>query len=226
MGAPAVERPILFSGRMVCAVLDRFKTQTRRVIKPQPIQQHHLGWIEDRRAFCELTHFAAVIRGVRCPYGSLGDSLWVRETWSPWADKWTQNVCAHNEGKRQVCVYRADYPSHPGAVALGGDNRWHSSIHMPRAMSRIDLRVKDIRVERVWDITEEDARAEGLRECGCGGAPHWKTDHGFSVDSARECFKFLWNDINEKRGYGWKRNPWVWVITFSPIMPSDGRNEE
>ena len=165
------ERPIIFSGEMVRAILDGRKTQTRRVIKPQ-------------RDYC-------------CLYGKPGDRLWVRETW-----------CLGDDLDGNEAIYfRADAPP--------GDYIWSPSIHMHREASRITLEVTDVRVERVQEISADDAEAEGIpthvvehtfRKCYRGA--------GERAAKRIEYFSRLWDNLNAKRGYGWDANPWVWVVAF------------
>jgi len=178
------ERQIIFSGEMVRAILEGRKTQTRRVIKPQPIDKL---WM-------------AV-----CPYGERGWRLWVRESWRP-AD------LGRVPGERQPIQYRADeatlerhYHVAPAAY-FPGEAKWRPSIHMPRWASRITLEVVAVRVERVQDIREDDAFAEGI----CGG--------DWLGDPVGE-FAKLWDTLNQSRGFGWSVNPWVWVIEFKRVQP-------
>lgn len=216
-----IERPILFGRPMVHATIDGLKTKTRRVVKPQPPSDWNpvigmysptkVGRDGEEYPGEEVFGASDEVFGARCPYGAPGDRLWVKETWSPWADNWTKAVCERNEGERKACVYRADHAEYFGAGEVGGDNRWHPSIHMPRAMSRIDLLVKAIRVERVQDITEEDARAEGMAVFQRGTTRH---EH-----ENRDLFAKLWDELNGPRGYGWAKNPFVWVIEFERVKP-------
>lgn len=212
------EHPILFSGEMVRAILDGRKTQTRRVIvgksannDGKPIATCAYSAIGpsvlDAREFGLLTAGDQGYETVRCPYGSPGDVLWVRETWG-------FGCGMHGEpdilsGKR-VCTincinYRADTDTLPP-----DDGKWRPSIHMPRWASRIMLEVVSVRVERVHDISEEDAVAEGASHTGCDVAAD-------EIESARDHFCRLWDRINEARGSGWSVNPWVWVIEFKRI---------
>jgi hypothetical protein len=183
------EYPILFSGPMVRAILDGRKTQTRRVLNPQPdfAAQPHFqhgrghagtGW------YCSETEYPDEgSQFYRCPHGIPGDRLWVRETW-------TKNVAGF--------FYRADFPL---ADPTWGPVFWKPSIHMPRAASRITLELTEVRVQRVQEISEADVLAEGVTGV-------WKQgDHGY-------LFSKLWDSINADRGYGWNVNPWVWALTF------------
>lgn len=125
------------------------------------------------------------------PYGYAGDRLWVRETF-----------VASPDG----VIYRATESEH-GINAPDDSPRWKPSIFMPRQFSRLKLEVIGVRVERLHAITKEDAEAEGVV------TPDSHT-------TVRGAFQELWNRINEKRGYGWDKNPWVWVISFKRVEPS------
>ena len=211
------ERPIIFSGEMVKALLDGRKTQTRRVIgvrntlRTEDVHRNHNDEIT-----CVLSNFgefwslglgwkvagidysdAAIIR---CPYGQVGQQLWVRETWCPVNDE--------QFGGEKWIDYRAT-PRYEASRPAGWENspddiaalKWRPSIFMPRWASRITLEITAVRVERVQDISVNDCLAEGL------------IDTGFlSTDYAH-----LWDSINAKRGYPWESNPWVFVIEFRKV---------
>jgi len=193
-----VGRPIIFPDPMIRALLDGRKTQTRRVLRPQPKWEETPTLCDDgvwrgryrHRFDVHVDEFGP------CPYGAPGDLLWVRETWGAWP---------HMMGgvQRDTLAYRATDDAPPNE-----NWRWRSPIHMPRWASRITLRLSDVRVQRVQNITSEDARAEG-----CGGdvnAEHWTHD-------AKTMFALQWDAINAKRGYPWESNPWVWVLRFEVI---------
>lgn len=194
------ERPILFSGPMVRAILDGRKTQTRRVVKPQPLvgSEGDFWWPDApprRRHYAGDEHLRRGLAQDLCPYGAPGDLLWVRETWA-------RDVPGCPGG----LSYRADHidpagdgPAHP--------MRWRPSIHMPRVASRITLRVEAIRVERLNDITEADARAEGI------DPEVYEVPPGASFASYVAAFSTLWDAINGKRA-PWASNPWVFVVSF------------
>lgn len=158
------ERPILFNGEMVRAILEGVKTETRRPVKPQPQGESHPS----------------------SPFGEAGDRLWVRETFAL---------------ERGQVLYRADEPplqphdpfDDAPAPRVKGP-RWRPSIHMPRACARLMLEVVDIRMERLHEMTEKSARAEG--------------------DPDLETFRDGWNAIYGDQGLGWSANPWVWVVEF------------
>jgi hypothetical protein len=201
------ERPILFSCEMVRAILEDRKTQTRRVIKP--------GWwrcldpddLEDRTKAL-----------LQCPYGQVGDHLWVRETWArvephPFM---REKLVTPNEDPRlddtlrkywsKRIIYKADYRD-PVGIAT-----WRPSIHMPRWVSRITLDVMGVRIERLQDISEEDCCCE----MGCPATWPGPGSEPYRRD-LRGCFKILWDSINTKRGYSWDVNPFVWVISFRRV---------
>lgn len=186
------EKPILFSGEMVRAILDGRKTQTRRVIKPQP-RFDRMGLTDASfvNTYDETWAYPNVCpeKYYKCPYGKPGDLLWVRETWRE-SESHTWAGCQNLD----AIHYKADHDE-PDA-----DGCWRPSIHMPRWASRITLEVTNVRVERLQDILVEDSLKEGM-------------DHN-PMNCPRMEFAQLWNSINEKRGYGWETNPWVWVVEF------------
>lgn len=200
------ERPILFSGPMVRALLAGTKTQTRRVVKPQPAPDQQPRTVIGSSGFVYVMDNAPLlsypeVRRVRwdCPYGQPGDRLWVRETWHDASS--ALHSCA---------LYRAD-----GGEIYGG--KWAPSIHMPRWASRITLEITGVRVERLQDISEADARSEGCTQNHNGyfwGGPH-QTGGMKQMATALQAYQDLWESIN---GPGsWDANPWVWVLEFRRI---------
>lgn len=203
-----IERPVIFSGPMVRAVLDDLKTNTRRVMNPQPIlkgtawEWRGLKWTDADR--CPAGTFESVL--AHCPYGKPGDKLWVRECFDCFAADFSDAQCG--------ITYRADNHSEyvrclewPQKVSL--TPKWRPAIHMPRWASRILLEIEQVRVERVQEIGEEDALAEGVQVEN----PQARGYYG-----PRNAFKHLWDSINGKReGCAWKDNPWVWAISFKRI---------
>ena len=164
---------------MVRALLDGRKTQTRRVVKT--------GSPDDWNA---------------CPYGVIGDLLWVRETWGESGYNRIEYRAAPADGSDFRCV-----------------SRWRPSIHMPRFASRITLRITDVRVQRVQEISEEDARAEGIVDGGCltCGEPE-PCGCADPRPDARDAFAYIWHQIHgETGGRAWHANPWVWVLRFDVI---------
>jgi len=204
------ERPILFSGAMVRAILDGRKTQTRRVVKPQPpagtreVGIYH--YPSDRDCFYPFDG-GSIIGGwaQHCPYGQPGDRLWVRETWGFNPDF----PGVHN----QAC-YRADRGHEYDGI------RWRPSIHMPRTACRLVLEVTGVRVERLQDISYEDAIAEGMFDPGTIESTYPLTGEtgeqlGRRLGHPQRSFAILWEELN---GAGaWAANPWVWVIEFPRI---------
>ena len=209
------ERPIIMQADMVRAVLEGRKTQTRRVVKPQPqigLQDYWL-WeggkpLEDAGYGARYIHSErhAVVRAMEqcCPYGRVGDRLWVREAWAHQRDA---TNCPDDGG----VLYRATDPGwDDNATGL----RWRPSIHMPRWASRITLEITDVRVQRVQEITHADIQAEGALPA----ARDWrKVKHVWGKAADRACFVRLWDSINDHRGYGWDSNPWVWAVTFRRV---------
>jgi len=196
------EKPIIFSGPMVRAILDGRKTQTRRVISPQPRVTSrglfHWSNTENGVKFGLGHDIAPVAFPAWAPY-MRGDRLWVRETWRLW----------HPSDAR--VLYRADKAASLGMDEYSDRHRWKPSIHMPKKYARIWLEVTGVRVERVQDISEDDAEAEGALLRG-------PNDQYGDERSYAEGFQELWGSINEKRGYGWDKNPWVWVYEFAPAF--------
>lgn len=213
------ERPILFSGAMVRAILDGRKSQTRRVVR-WPSAYPAKDYAEAAAAMNRSESKVIGVRGPRdgvsdrwrCPYGTIGDNLWCRETWG--------EVALFSNAAEGVQGYRTVYRADPGAEeSVGGylvGDRWKPSIHMPRWASRLTLEITGIRVERVQDISEADARAEGagrgwyLRDT-LDGEETVPTDH-------RGGFRALWDSINgAKPGCSWADNPFVWVVEFKRV---------
>lgn len=180
------ERPILFSGAMVRAILDGRKTQTRRIVKPvRGFERHNIctpSMMADPWAvWWHGSEFDRVGCSQECPYGRPGDRLWVRESFTHFGPRY---------------IYRADYPGDFTPISDGIGGPWKPSIHLPRAASRITLGVTDVRVERLNNISAEDAKAEGCDSC----TPY-------------DQFRALWDSINGKT-FPWASNPWVWVVSF------------
>lgn len=207
------ERPIPFTGESVRAILDGRKTQTRRVVVPQPETRRDLlpteteDIMEDRASRKLVFAIRTGTLTTRClgsenfarefsPYGQPGDRLWVRETFARLDGHPPENVGAD----APVIAYRAD-------DSMLRSARWSPWIHMPRWASRITLEITGVRVERVKDISYSDVLAEG---CPTGNSTLASPDDFLWY----ECY---WNTLNAKRGYGWSTNPWVWVIEFERL---------
>ena len=200
-------KSILFNDEMVRATLAGLKTKTRRPLKPQP---RILPFPFDDEVIVHLLPPSS-----DCPFGQIGDRLWVRETWYPAFSR------AESDNG---CVYKADYGARPDLARewvpcsskKGGG--WKPSIHMPRWASRITLEITDIRVERVQEITEEEAKAEGVLPC-----PHPLSKDDECLDCYLDAGEYacaflnLWNRLYAKQGLGVDVNPWVWVIGFRRV---------
>ncbi len=222
------DRPILFSGAMVRAVLDGTKTQTRRIVKPHPAPNHpHDGgtvWVLQDGLHVPMGSVGHLSvrekQGLRCPYGQPGDRLWVRESWAevPRHEPQTDEDQPYREDGR-IVVYAADphwegsrqFLCADGVLRWARPERWRPSIHMPRWASRITLEITGVRVERLQDISDADAVAEGLTERnGLYATPDcvWQID-------PRKAYRDLWEQIN---GPGsWDANPWVWAVDFKRL---------
>jgi len=206
------ERPILFSGPMVRAILDGSKTQTRRTFKGTT---EHKGPYNP--AYMEA-HQQAKGWGSICPYGTPGDRLWVRETWQHNIGNGPPIIYRADHGAAQS-VYEADLATGAWKVAVSG---WRPSIHMPRAASRILLEITDVRVQRLQEISDEDARAEGIEysdEYSVRQHAHVGLDEGDWIPNAPPIpsFRSLWDTIHGPNS--WHANPWVWAITFQRLEP-------
>lgn len=207
------ERGILFSAPMVRALLSGQKAQTRRLVKPQPTpwdaNPAFLTW----RGGEPATESMLV---ARCPYGVVGDRLWVRETWcSAWrTEDATSGTIFAADG-----VYVPGF-DHPRGPHFNESNRpplrFKPSIHLPRAASRITLEITSVRVERLQDISEYDSLAEGITGPHDVGYPAYRVpdDSKPRYSSARAAFESLWESINAERA-PWASNPWVWVVEFA-----------
>jgi hypothetical protein len=199
------ERPILFRPEMVRAILHGRKTQTRRVIKTLPSDVVACQLTEDYLLYVEHLAGGTNIWPVTCPYGDPGDRLWVKEAWavSKEYDKLPGSEIP-KKGQFQISYF-------PNEIKPESAGRNRSSRFMPRWASRIMLKIVNMRVERVQEITSHDAMAEG-----------WPRDielfPTMNADSkAITWFHYLWDSINGIHGYGWCGDPWVWVIEFKKL---------
>jgi hypothetical protein len=215
------ERGIIFSGPMVRAILEGRKTQTRRIVKRIPCECGEWipeeapntlepeGWMtagHSGRWTCECCTFDPV----KCPYGIPGDRLYVRECFS-YCERDPRGIV------NQPVWYWAD-----GAVPAGDWTKPKPSIHMPKKYARIWLEILSVRVERVQEISEADAIAEGWEKPQ--PTPPGKTLVDDRMHSPLIWFRDLWNEINGKRpGCSWKDNPWVWVVEFKRLAREEGR---
>jgi len=257
--SPTIEmkqHPILFSTPMVQAIMKGSKAQTRRIKGLELVNESpstwrhqkyggmaigpHVGW---KYQFWDQTGRGYLDPGIKCPYGQVGDVLWVRETWRK--HHITDTFGETHFDKPAIIKYAADRPE--PVYEVDGDGfqvfnkdgsekfiPWRPSIFMPKAACRLYLQITDIRVERLQDISEEDAKAEGVQpncdgaencpspKCkatGCQSAGeyyHYMRDfEDFPAFSAKESFESLWEKINGAES--WEANPWVWVISFKKI---------
>jgi hypothetical protein len=221
------ERPIIFNTDMVRAILDGRKTQTRRVVKtPAKYKNFYLDgagqWTNSKTGEWHDIAYDAMLNeengmasflvagdmgwdgGIPCPYGTVGDRLWVRETFTDTVEHMPEGI-----------YYKANYSWADAKEFF----KWKPSIHMPRGASRITLEITGVRVERLMDISERDAIAEGVeflekvnvfKNYQIPYPAGWFYPHQ-SVDS----FRTLWDSTNKK--HPWNSNPWVWVIEFKKV---------
>jgi len=212
------ERPILFSSPMVRAILSGAKVQTRRIVKPQPVRDHEYlgGWaIKTKRNDVSVASINQGIYPEACPYGKVGDKLWVREglhrpDGDPWlyrADDLPVMVDKAEETAMLVWAHHKEQDYCPG-------------IHAPRWASRITLEISGVRIEQLNCITEADALAEGIHRFKLPNGNVYGYDPNGTpgkmvMDSATDAYAALWEKIN---GAGsWKNNPFVWVVSFKRI---------
>lgn len=218
------ERPIIFNADMVRAVLDGRKTQTRRIIK----LDHERGMQNPvvRGKDGAVSYVGCRLASTLCPFGAVGDRLWVRETWSVVSHAFDDDGLMINyvpdrpaKAVHEKPFGRGYYSGHAIYAADGGftwgdddgcvDGRscWKPSIHMPRWASRITLEITDVRVERLTALSDDDARNEGCP----AQLPHNPDDE----HQARTWFRGLWSEIYGEES--WQANPWVWVIEIKRV---------
>lgn len=203
------ERPILFSAPMVRAILAGTKTQTRRVVNPQPSagvrgSPFAPSGVEDGHG-----------RQIPWRYGEPPDQLWVRETWADltathgvrW-EKYNHATGLYERGQRPFYWYAADGDQPDSGGGERNPERWRPSIHMPRRASRIQLEITEARIERLHDISAEDIMAEGITTT--------LREHDAVADLHAQ-WETLWTKINGAAS--WNANPWVYAITFKRIQP-------
>jgi len=195
------ERPILFSAPMVRAILAGQKTQTRRIVNPR------YSWEVDDSEGVNKVYYPCYVTGepepmeVPCPYGDVGDRLWVRET------HYVERA-GYQDGTDRFILYKATDDHAPVS-------KWTPSIHMPRLASRINLEIVEVAVQRVREISREDAIAEGIF---LNDNDWWDAGNGLRGELSPEAaFRELWASINGSES--WTNNPWVWVIKFKKLSP-------
>jgi len=205
------ERPILFSGPMVRAILEGRKTQTRRIVNLDRAYhdcgRHEIMEWRNQNGFWFGLYEWNTVASLQCPYGNVGERLWVRETWAV-VPKVSDDGPKHKaKGDGTGATWRADWNGNPSGFP------WKPSIHMPRWASRINLEITGVRVERLNDISEADAYSEGVTipshyKFASNGRPNDRNE-------ARVTFETLWESINGPES--WPLNPWVWVVEFKRI---------
>ena len=227
---PPKYTPITFSDAMVRALLSGKKTQTRRVIVPQPTfaaQPRFLygpghsgvGWY-----CCEDEYPDEGSVFIRSRYGHVGDRLWVREAWQVLGNEdghpitRRRKLCTEEKAMR---LYRADgTPAPYGLTKLPGlrghwEGKWRSPLRMNRWASRITLELTQVRIQQLWKITEDDAEAEGVERGTC---PHPDCSPGSCASSKyRAAYLTLFDSLNANRGFTWVSNPWVFALTFKRV---------
>jgi len=224
------ERPILFSAPMVRAILEGRKTVTRRVVKVQPRSKADIGSYGLGQPF--IRNPDVTKPNPQCPYGRPGDRLWVRETFALLGNDdgccidWEDNLVKGDE-RGAARIYRASCPPgdyglnqipakaewKPDTEAIEYDGAWRPSIFMPRWASRILLKITDVRVERLQDITDEQCVDEGTVLTKHAVGVKLTVPQGKSLPKAM--FEDLWSSINGAES--WDANPWVWVVEFRRI---------
>lgn len=207
MEARIREKGLIFNSEMVRAILDGRKTQTRRIVKgTDGAVKFCKEWdINGEEIFVVLdekdhTGMNPVLGAISCPFGGVGDRIWVRETWA----RYNIDQNSHD------IAYRATTPAY-----WPEEGRWRPSIHMPRWASRILLEITDVRVERLNAINEHDAQAEGVAKLRGGFWKHYQPGWTQHQLSARGSFVTLWKSIYGEES--WKANSWVWVISFKRV---------
>lgn len=232
------ERPILFSAPMVRAILSGQKTMTRRVVKLDDLKRNpdNDQWYKDRvwsyrvKPYGVWTDRTNAGLLEKCPHGVVGDRLWVRETWTcdnkEYLKTYKDEPWRGTPDPGTAGVYYRASERNPDSFPL-----WRPSIHMPRWASRILLEITEVRVERLQDISWEDALDEGIREetniivgASCAGGRHHEItgdryfyDGGFEegYETPVLAFRELWESINGHDS--WSANPWVWVVCFRRV---------
>lgn len=205
-------KPILMSAPMILALLREIeapgtgKTQTRRIIKPQPL------WVYDNKI--PVKTMDADPKGeIKCPYGKPGDLLYVRETYAEVGTCDPGWLLYRASGYKNECRRHA-FDQYPDESAM----KWTPSIHMPRHHSRLTLEITDIRVERLQSISEADAKAEGAeKDDDACDHKYYSCDEIGCLGPTFKCgFADLWCSINGDDS--WRANPWVWAVTFTPHL--------
>lgn len=222
---------ICFTDEEVRAIFAGRKTQKRQVVKlprwaePDEFEIDHAFFNGQRLDWpYAIAKASGCQAAISCPYGAVGDRLWVRETWNALCDgQWWHEMKVPLSDKN-VLNWAITNPVEPAFDEA--PSRWLPSIHMPRWASRITLEITGVRVEMVKQISEIDAVAEGTRAKPEGEAyspahHSWvykpKSTLPNLMTGAKGVYAFMWDSINAKRGYSWDENPWVWVVEFKQV---------
>lgn len=226
-------KPILFNTEMVRAILDGRKSCTRRLVKPQPDGKHTypLGFVTDSTEKKEvgcfgfgIDEYGGSIQYAKPPYLG-GDIIYIRETWTEECGKYYYRADYDSDYLDPCETLSGGYPAscrnHPGCdgcMATSTRIHWHPSIHMPKEAARIWLKVTDVRVERLQEITAESALTEGADK-------YIHANGTLNEDQTITSFIGIWNSTIKKSDldrYGWDANPWVWVIEFERCEKPEG----
>ena len=238
-------KPILFNTEMVRAILDGRKSCTRRIAKPQQL----VGLLPDKckngvpeeflkekkfmfKPYCDMTDIELINTAYKAPYQP-GDILYVRETWERfecWNCDGDERGNCPKEPKKSVLDKTCGCYMYRATDEISGDAKWHPSIHMPKEAARIWLKVTDVRVERLHDITYNGALREGSEGIRCDHVAlgvHGCTDcmNTGWIEPPQVEFMQIWNSTIKKSDidrYGWDANPWVWVIEFERCEKPEG----
>lgn len=216
------ERPILFSTAMVQAILAGRKTQTRRVVNPEPEGNVHSPWCHHQTNIWQWKTGKANVNYKEdkraCPYGKPGDILWVRETWAK-----------QPEYPHEIPLFKSTLSSDGDELRKALKVEWRPSIHMRKEYAQIWLELTDVRVQRLQDVSEEDAIAEGIDRRKSDLFPetiaylNYRSTNSFTkwLTNAGLSFETLWDSINAK-SKPWASNPWVWALTFK-VLSTTGK---
>lgn len=223
------ERGMIFNAEMVRAILSGQKTQTRRIVKYVTADNCMTLTKPSKPRDGVYTHVMDAPKHGLCPHGNVGDRIWVRETWQgPLVDFERSDDLLRNPEKYEKpenCVYAADGVPAPEFYDADDNLRccWRPSIHMPRWASRILLEITNVRVERLNDISEQDAIAEGIDTDWLAESQDnydCIADHNMTGrPTAKGHFSYLWQSIyGDDKSKCWEKNPWVWVIEFKRVQ--------
>lgn len=219
------EHPILFTSESIRSILSGRKTQTRRIIKhhspvydkPENIAEYKFVEFDGKQV--QFRDSLGLISPIKCPYGEVGNILWIKEAWTQWdciGCRRNENTCACSSNEfferfphYKEITYKATYKELEGIDIA----KWHSPLFMPKEYSRIKLEITNIKVERVQDISEEDAMGEGMRDSrGFNMMPSYTSENHYKLK-----FKKLWDFIHRKDEFNWELNSWIWAIEFKRI---------